>query len=460
LLFWKGDDFRINVVNWLNDTSMNTTTSVHWHGIYQRKSNWADGTSGVTQCPIKPYKSFLHQFNALNQTGTYWYHSHLSAQYCDGLRGPLVIYDPDDPYKDWYDVDDVNTVITLSDWYHEPSPTMYRGPFTADATLINGLGRYGGGPLSPLAVINVEHGKRYRFRIVGASCDPWFNFTIDGHPMTVIETDGVETEPLIVDSLPVFAGQRYSVVVTANQTVGNYWIRALSNHPDQTFDGGQSSAILRYVGASEQDPTTEHGPYVLPYDEGNVHPLISPGAPGVPEPGKADVNINMVPGLFQGQYTINGVPYSDPPLPVLLQILSGARDPSQLLPNGSVYTLPPGKVIEISMPATELSVDGALGGPHSVHLHGHAIDVIRVPGSSTYNFANPIRRDTVSIGLQANNDNVTFRFTTDNPGPWFFHCHNDFHLHNGFAAVMAEAPAKAAAQESQVIPGYWDRLCD
>ena len=257
---------------------------------------------------------------------------------------------------------------------------MYRGPFTANATLINGLGRYGGGPLSPLAVIDVEQGKRYRFRIVGASCDPWFNFTIDGHPMTVIETDGIETEPLVVDSIPVFAGQRYSVVVTANQTVGNYWIRSLSNHPDQTFDGGQSSAILRYVGAPEQDPTTEHGPYVLTYDEGNVHPLISPGAPGVPEPGKADVNINMVPGLVDGQYTINGVPYSDPPLPILLQILSGARDPSQLLPNGSVYVLPPANVIEISMPATELSVDGALGGPVSLCLDfsaRHSLGLVR-----------------------------------------------------------------------------------
>ena len=28
------------------------------------------------------------------------------TQYCDGLRGPLVIYDPHDPYKHLYDVDD------------------------------------------------------------------------------------------------------------------------------------------------------------------------------------------------------------------------------------------------------------------------------------------------------------------------------------------------------------------
>lgn len=40
--------------------------------------------------------------------------------------------------------------------------------------------------------------------------------------MTVIEADGVETEPVVVDELNIFAGQRYSVIVEANQTAGNY----------------------------------------------------------------------------------------------------------------------------------------------------------------------------------------------------------------------------------------------
>lgn len=39
------------------------------------------------------------------KTGTFWYHSHLSLQYCDGLRGPLVVYDPFDPAAHLYDVD-------------------------------------------------------------------------------------------------------------------------------------------------------------------------------------------------------------------------------------------------------------------------------------------------------------------------------------------------------------------
>jgi iron transport multicopper oxidase len=41
--------------------------------------------------------------------GTYWYHSHFQAQYCDGLRGALVIYDPDDPQRALYDVDNGKT---------------------------------------------------------------------------------------------------------------------------------------------------------------------------------------------------------------------------------------------------------------------------------------------------------------------------------------------------------------
>ena len=53
----------------------------------------------------------------------------------------------------------------------------------ANSTLFNGLGRYAGGPNSPLAVVNVSAGKRYRFRLISVSCDPNFIFSIDGHNM-------------------------------------------------------------------------------------------------------------------------------------------------------------------------------------------------------------------------------------------------------------------------------------
>jgi iron transport multicopper oxidase len=106
----------------------------------------------VTQCPIVPGKSYQYHFKVLDQVcvvcltpelhadeatfqaGTFWYHSHVSTQYGDGLRGPLVVYDPQDPHAGLYDVDDgqcharrgsedihsptniESTVITLADW--------------------------------------------------------------------------------------------------------------------------------------------------------------------------------------------------------------------------------------------------------------------------------------------------------------------------------------------------------
>ncbi|KAK0194807.1 hypothetical protein F5146DRAFT_897461, partial [Armillaria mellea] len=66
----------------------------------------ADGTAFVTGSLISHNNSFLYIFNAGDQAGTFWYRSHQSTQYCEGLRGPMIIYDPLDPHAGLYDVDD------------------------------------------------------------------------------------------------------------------------------------------------------------------------------------------------------------------------------------------------------------------------------------------------------------------------------------------------------------------
>jgi iron transport multicopper oxidase len=134
---------------------------------------------------------------------------------------------------------------------------------------------------------------------------------------------------------------------------------------------------------------------------------------------------------------VNNATFQDPSVPVLLQILSGAKSAQELVPAGSIYGLTRGDVVELTIPA------GAAGGPvslnpimlfkllkfcrqHAVHLHGHTFYVVRSAGNSTYNWVDPILRDVVSIGSAG--DEVTIRFVADNPGPWFFHCHIDWHL--------------------------------
>lgn len=39
----------------------------HWHGLFQRDTNYADGAAFVTQCPIVPGESFNYQFNSEEQ---------------------------------------------------------------------------------------------------------------------------------------------------------------------------------------------------------------------------------------------------------------------------------------------------------------------------------------------------------------------------------------------------------
>ncbi len=111
-----GDQVVVNLKNGLTDEY----TSLHWHGIFQKGTNDMDGPPGVVACEIAPGESFTYNF-AINQPGTYWYHSHTAGQYPDGLRGPIIVNDPYSPYKGQYDAE---LVVTVADWYHDEMPGL------------------------------------------------------------------------------------------------------------------------------------------------------------------------------------------------------------------------------------------------------------------------------------------------------------------------------------------------
>nr|AFV15787.1 laccase [Leucoagaricus gongylophorus] len=449
----KGDSVSLNVVNNLSDPDMILGTTIHWHGMFQTRTNFMDGTDGVTQCPIAPGDSFRYTFKTGEQSGTYWYHSHFGVQYCDGVRGGFVIYDDEDPHRSMYDA---STIIALSEWYHTLAVDI-TGIAEADSTLINGKGRYPGGPQVDLSIINVMKGKRYRFRIISISCDPNFVFSIDNHDLTIIETEGTSTKPYTVNSIQILAGQRYSVVLNANQTIGNYWIRALPNSGNRnlssTFEGGVNSAILRYLGAPIQEPTSTQQTHIVPLVESHLHPEVNRRAPGrnTPNGGDIDFVFNFGFDLDSFSFNINGTSFQPPSVPVLLQILSGTQPPQNLLPEGSVYTVERNKTVQLNLPS------GLIGGPHPFHLHGHEFWVVRSADTNAYNYQNPIIRDTVNVGDTVG-DFVSIRFRTDNPGPWILHCHIDFHLVTGLAIVFAEAPEDTKAY-LKTPPAEWDQLC-
>jgi iron transport multicopper oxidase len=464
----KGDTFKINLINELTNGTMILSTSIHWHGIFQEHTNWADGPPFVNQCPIAANNSFLYEFTVPDQAGTFWYHSHLATQYCDQLRGGLVVYDPNDMLKDLYDVDDGGTILQVAPLYHVPAPMIPVGSSVVEAGLINSFGRnYFDTQPTPLSVFSVVHGLRYRFRLIHSGCDQPWNISIDFHSLLFIESDGIEHHPVVADAVQIFVAQRYSFVVTANQTVDNYWLKANNNGASGTpgFAGGINSAILRYLGAPDAEPTVNQTDINQnPLKETDMHPILNPRAPGEPNIDGADVIMNLQlfwtiggngaigttePGNF---FFINGVRFFPPTVPVLLQIISGARTAQELLPTGSVYTLPLNSTIQISFNTSQVFQHG---GPHPFHLHGHAFSAIRVAGSDVLNFENPIQRDVIQTGMPG--DNVTIRFFTDNAGPWFLHCHIDWHLEGGFAIVLAEGPAETPARNP--TPEDWDQLC-
>lgn len=167
----------------------------------------------VTQCPIQPGGKFVYQFK-VTQSGTYWYHAHIGGQYIDGFRGPLIIKDFNAPYRV-----DTEYVFTVSDLYHAQAPDLINYFQSVD----NANNNNGAEPVPNSILINEAQnvqftmipGKKHLFRIInmGAFAAQYIQF--DQHDMTVVEIDGVYTQPYTVSQLFVTVAQRYSVIVTA-----------------------------------------------------------------------------------------------------------------------------------------------------------------------------------------------------------------------------------------------------
>jgi len=157
----------------------------------------------------------------IEQPGTYWYHSHVRGQYPDGLRGALIVHDPDSPYKDQYDEE---LVLTLSDWYHNQMPPLI-------AKFLSYSNPTGAEPIPDGALFNdtqnlevpVQPGKTYLIRMVNMAAFAAQYLWFEGHTMRIVEVDGIYTEPKEADMIYITAAQRYSVLLTTkNDTNTNF----------------------------------------------------------------------------------------------------------------------------------------------------------------------------------------------------------------------------------------------
>eukprot|EP01124_Arcella_intermedia_P012158 TRINITY_DN1845_c0_g1_i1.p1 TRINITY_DN1845_c0_g1~~TRINITY_DN1845_c0_g1_i1.p1 ORF type:complete len:538 (+),score=63.41 TRINITY_DN1845_c0_g1_i1:36-1616(+) len=439
-------------------------TSVHWHGILQLNSVEMDGAGIITQCEIKPGASFTYTFTPA-QSGTYWYHSHSSTQYVDGLRGSLVIFNPANTFVYQY-----QSLVELYDWYHSPTSVLlpaYLASLTGDepvpeSILLNGVGQFGC-TTCPYSQIQVPQNSVIRLRLVNQAAMAIISFSIDGHQLTVIEVDGVEVNPATFDVVRLNAAQRYSVLVTANQPVGTYLMRAemdptvFASPPVNPMALGNFVVVAGNVPVSPTPvvtqplltpvvlsgnpiiPPTITNPLAIPFIESPT--VLSPLVPNPPPPSTTTypVELTFAPSILHAGANrgfLNGIHFTPPVTPVasFLEYIR-ANVPLPIGVNSRTFNL--NEVVDIYLFNND-------PGEHPFHLHGHTFWVIGMGNiddgpyqGQPLNLVAPVVRDTASVNA---NSWLVLRIRFNNPGVWAFHCHIDWHLENGLLLVAVVSP--------------------
>jgi iron transport multicopper oxidase len=435
-----GDRLIVDVYNGLG----NQSTGIHWHGFHQYMTGTMDGSNHVTQCPLPPGSSMRYEFNVslhpkmltvmltekVNQTGTYWYHSHEMGQYPDGLRGPLIVRDPSPPFD--YDGE---FTLTLTDHYHEQMAYLLQ-QYEA-----NSVGAHAGTnePLPAAALINesvnrttlrVEPNKTYLVHLVCVGNWPGHVIVFDDHEISVVEVDGtwVDTYPVGDKKIRLATGQRMSILLkTKDNADANYAI----------WDSMDVNMMFFYENRSIPQGFNPNATAWLVYDEEKALPpppdvheldpnkdfvddLVFVPVDHEPLLNPATHRIVLDAGVTQrngrSAFTINGKTYVDQEEPTLYTALAAtpenATDPS-IYGQVNPFVVEYGEVVEVI-------INNHHNNLHPWHLHGHQFQVLQrtIPegGYFTGYFANvsstPVKRDTIMV---QNHGHAVLRFRADNP---------------------------------------------
>ncbi|XP_027330394.1 L-ascorbate oxidase [Abrus precatorius] len=486
-----GDTLDIALTNKLSTEG----TVIHWHGIRQYGTPWADGTASISQCAISPGETFHYRFT-VDRPGTYFYHGHYGMQRAAGLYGSLIVDLPNGQKEPFHYDGEFN--LLLSDWWHKSTHEQEVGlsskPFKwinePQSLLINGRGQYncsmaanliknttlpqcnfrGGEECAP-EILHVDPNKTYRIRIASSTSLASLNLAIANHKMVVVEADGNYVQPFTVDDIDIYSGESYSVLLRTDQDPKkNYWISVgvRGRKPDTS----QALTILNYKTMSASVFPTSPPPITPQWDDYSRSKAFTEkilALMGTPQPPlHYDRRIfllntqNLVDGYTK--WAINNVSLTLPSTPYLGSIkfkLNGAFDQKSppdnfsanydilnppVNPNSNigsgVYMFQLNQVVDVILQNANV-LKGKNSEIHPWHLHGHDFWVLGYgdgkfqPGDEKkFNLKNPPLRNTAVIfpyGWTA------LRFKADNPGVWAFHCHIEPHLHMGMGVIFAEA---------------------
>ncbi|CCK73114.1 ferroxidase FET3 KNAG_0M02610 [Huiozyma naganishii CBS 8797] len=464
----KGDQVEVYLTNGMNDS----TTSLHFHGLFQRDSGQMDGPPMVTNCPLVPGDTILYNFTVADQVGTYWYHSHTAGQYEDGMRGLFIINDGENNKDYPYEYDE-EVVLSIGDWYTETVTDLSKA-------FLNLYNPTGAEPIPRNLILNntrnltwdVKPDTTYLLRICNIGGFVSQYFWIEDHDMTVVQIDGVYTQPNTTNMLYVTVAQRYSVLIhTKNDTNQNF---AIMQKFDETMLDVipkelelNSTSFMMYndsLPKPEQDVVDE-----LDFlDDFYLTPLHKEEALGEPD-HRITLDVVM-DNLMDGKnYAFfNNITYTAPKVPTLMTVLSAgdqADDVTIYGSNTNTFVLKKDEIVELVLNNQDT-------GNHPFHLHGHVFQALirdveydDALGLKPVSYdpddhapfpEYPMIRDTIYLRPQSN---LVIRFKADNPGVWFFHCHIEWHLLQGLAIVLVEDPASIQASSSQAITANHLSVC-
>ncbi|WOG94608.1 hypothetical protein DCAR_0313904 [Daucus carota subsp. sativus] len=483
----NGDTLVIKVQN---NARYNIT--IHWHGIRQMRTPWADGPEFVTQCPIQPGATYTYRYKIEDQEGTLWWHAH-SRWLRATVYGALVIR-PKLGSSYPFPTPKIEFPVVLGEWWNSNIlDTMRQAVFTGGAPNVSNAYTINGQPGDLYACsrqdttrLSVSPGDTVLLRVINAALNQQLFFTVANHRLTVVAADAVYSKPFATNIIMVGPGQTTDVLLTANQSPGRYYMaaRAYASPKNAPFDNTTTTAILQYKSASCSGRNGACSRPILPrlpaYNDTNT---VTAFTTQLKSPSKAEVPLKIDESLFftvglgfvfcnpgprcQGPNntrfaaSMNNVSFVLPRRTSLLQAyyqkIPGiyttdfpAVPPVRFDYTGNVsralwqptfgtklYKLKFGSAVQIVLQDTAIfSTED-----HPIHLHGYHFYVV---GQGFGNF-NP-SRDTASFNLndppQRNTIDVpvggwaVIRFVADNPGVWLFHCHIDTHLTWGLAMAF------------------------
>ncbi|KAJ5142146.1 CAZyme family AA1 [Penicillium atrosanguineum] len=341
-------------------------SSIHWHGMRQNYTNQNDGV----------VSTMTYRWRAV-QYGSSWYHSHIGLQAWEGVFGGIVI---NGPATANYDIDKGS--LFLNDWTHATVDELYEfqhqnGPITLDNGLLNGTNVLGTGANSTKGsrfTMKMNQGTSYRLRLVNAAIDTHWSFMIDNHSLTVIAMDLVPIKPFTTDILRIGMGQRYDIIVEANQAsiAENFWIRAIPGASCAlNYEATNIEGIL-YYGSAPQTPNTvgytltSSDTDCLDMSMTDLVPYLAKdvAAPVWNKPENVSLNHLTGPFFWEMNSTSMKISWENPTL-------------GQIYNNKMNFTASSG-VIELPFEDewVYLMIKTTLPVTHPIHLHGHDFSIL------------------------------------------------------------------------------------